>query len=99
MSIQLAHQLGAAKLPNPAAPANNSTAEMGAVAWLPANNRIAAHVIPRNPMLCRPRRRPKRETALSESHPPNKAISVIARNGVVPQKTPFAKEKPRTFVR
>src|ERR1700757_3043797 len=97
--MQLAHQLGAAKLPNPAAPANKSTAEIGPAAWLPAARKIAEHTIPKQAMLRRPRRRPKRATALSESHPPTSAIRVIVRNGVVPQKAPFAIGKPRTLVR
>src|ERR1700716_3181166 len=99
MSMQVAHQLGAAKLLNPAAPANKRTAEIGPTAWLPAASRSAEHVIPKKAVLCRPRRRPKRATALSESHPPSKAITVIATNGVVPQKAPFVIVRPRTLVR
>src|SRR5215469_4018790 len=99
MSMQLAHQLGAAKLAKPAAPANRRTAEIWPTAWLPAASRKAEHVMPRHAVLCLPRRRPKYRTALSESHPPSKAIQVIVTKGVVPQNAPFVGVKPRTLVR
>src|SRR3981081_1726393 len=99
MSMQLAHQLGAAKLLNPAAADENRTDEAGPPAWLPARSKRAEMVIPRNAVLWRPRRRPKRATALSESQPPSNAISVIEMNGVVPQNAPLVMVRPRTRVR
>src|SRR5690242_2115242 len=99
MSMQVAHQLGAAKLPNPAAPANKITAEIGPCAWLPQTSRSPDTAIPKKAVLCRPRRRPKWETALSESHPPNNAIMLMVKNGAVPHKAPFVIDIPRTLVR
>src|SRR6266566_3616093 len=99
MSMQLAHQLGAAKLLNPAARDSSKMAEVSPTARPPARSRSADAVMPIHTVLRRPWRLPKRVTALSDSHPPSGAISVMAINGVEPHQPPLVTVRPRTRVR
>src|SRR5439155_21864104 len=80
MSMQLAHQLGAAKLLNPAAKASSKMAEVSPTARPPTKSMRAEAVMPIHTVLLRPWRRPKRITALSESHPPSGAIREAQRS-------------------
>src|SRR5256886_17087774 len=94
--MQLAHQLGAAKLLNPAAKASSKMAEVSPTARPPTKSMRAEAVMPIHTVLLRPWRRPKRITALSESHPPSGAIRAMAINGVAPNKPPLGTVRLRT---
>src|ERR1700676_5212881 len=98
-SMQDAHQLGAAKLLKPAAPARSRTAATLFPARLPNHNSSAEVVMPIHTMLCRPRLVPNRWTARSDNHPPIGDKIVIAIKGVVAQSPPLAIVSPRTRVR
>ena len=58
-SMQAAHQLGAAKLLNPAAPASKRIAPALLTVRLPSHKSPAERVIPIHTVLWRPRRVPK----------------------------------------
>src|SRR6202049_4481598 len=98
-SMQDAHQLGAAKLLKPAAPASSKIAAALFPVRLPNHSSSAEVVMPIHTVLCRPRRTPKRWTARSDNHPPMGDKIVIAMKGVVAQSPPLAIVSPRTRVR
>src|SRR5258705_2372842 len=97
--MQGAHQLGAAKLLKPAAPANRRIAPVLLTVRLPNHSSNAERVIPIHTVLWRPRRVPKCSTARSDNQPPIGDISVMAMKGVVPQNPPLATVSPRTRVK
>src|SRR5947207_15660591 len=96
--MQLAHQLGAAKLLNPAAKASSKMAEVSPTARPPTKSMKAEAVMPTHTVLLRPWRRPKRLTALSESHPQSGAIRGMAINGVARHKPPLVTVRTRKLV-
>src|ERR1700738_1318452 len=98
-SMQDAHQLGAAKLRKPAAPASSRIAATLFPVRLPNHRSSADAVMPIHTVLCRPRLTPKRWMARSDNHPPIGDKIVMAMKGAVAQSPPLAVVSPRTRVR
>src|ERR1700688_2647353 len=98
-SMHEAHQLGAAKLLKPAAPASSRIAAVLFPVRLPNHSSSAEVVMPIHTVLCRPLLTPKCWTARSDNHPPIGDKMVIAIKGVVAQSPPLAIVNPRTRVR